>query len=677
MPNALMALVEQRAGSYFAGLSHLSEDAQLAAVRRVMLSDVDRLEAELLAQVELIRDCLLLAANSMQDARLALLEQELAKVQTPEPKQMGEFIIEAVLTLAMELGVLFMPYAAAAVVPLIASRRATIRELERSLVSLGDAKTGAEASRAAIWPSVSELSRRATAQEAARSQLTGSFAQTSHSLTMDALSKRAEALSEAEGSVANFSAMLVETRNQYYAAVTGDLTPAEKMVAAFITNDVQSDAPVAKLAGKMRATSESRIGQSLGAALVSTSTPGKASGAQSQPTVYFTSDVLGRQLDACRSRTLLVRLAMASLRSAVAGVSWDELLEDAMWQQRVTDLCTAPAWLSAHRSASGLAQPAIIRSAEALLWYEWLSVTGALTVDAAAVYTHVTKGFGTGSPGTPGPNRAVGPYWIVKPVGESRGTGAAGVHSVFEQDFAAHYYPGLTTLTEAQAAYLHERFARLLVTSDSVLPFSLAETDFSALSKLDPKNFWGGANDEREQLIARQKILVIHAFQQVGARLAAARSRLVTESAEFTSDDLEIPFTLLGEPDGSSSPVAPRDPMSEWTILRGDAMVAVRALRDGIRLHDGLRDQIDAMPVEPAAPRLAFERQRTQVNDQIKRDRSTVERAIAQAEALGSAEQLRRELDLAVAPSTVASLLQWQARSTRPRFQTMPGMFTE
>ncbi|MCU0633615.1 MAG: hypothetical protein MUE41_01975 [Gemmatimonadaceae bacterium] len=682
MPSALRALVEQRTGAYFAGLSHLNEEAQLAAIRRVMGQDVDRLEVELLAQVELVRDCLLMAANSMQDARLALLERELAKVQHPAPKQVGEFVVEAVLILAGELAIVLLPYlgataVAATLAPLALTTADAVRKGRAQLRGFEETRAHLATQSESLWSQVTALSKQSVVVQQAHDEAGAALARTAADAAPEQLYGRVDQLMSTQGLIDDIDDKLRETRTQLRAAEEAALPEVEKMVAAFVTNDAVTTSPVAKLGAKMRATTDSRIGQTLGAVIASPRSPSGDSSAGATDTVFFTSDVLGEQLDACRARAAQVRLAMAAFRRMVADVTWNELLEEPTWQQRMVDLCTIPALLSTERAASRRSLPALVRSAEVVLWYEWLSVTGALTVDTTATYTHTIKAFGTGSPGTPAPDRVVGPYWIFEPMGEQRGDGSAGVHSVIQQDYAAQYLPGLAILTEAQAAYLYERFARALVTSDAGLPFSLADTDFSQISRLAPTNFFGGTNDAREQLIARQKIIVIAAFQQIGVRLASAIDRVASTSSSYASDDLQVPFTLLDEPDGTTDATAPVDPIAEWSTLRSDAMLAARALRDGIRLHESLRAQIDAMPAEPAAARMTFERQRTQVVEQIARDKATVARTITRAKELGSAEQLVRDLNVGIAPDTIDALQRWQATSTRPRFSTMPGVFTE
>jgi hypothetical protein len=676
-------IVQLRLQSYFAGLSYLDDDASLDVIRRRVAIDLQRLEAEQLAQIDFVRDCVLMAANNMQDARLHLLESEVQRMKTPLPKQWGEYIIEAVLILTMELAVVLLPHLAAgalvpALAPLFASRNATSRRRHARLDELTAAHATESATVEAARPRIVQLQQWLLAEEA---RLAGVRRQ-----VVDARTLADGRLQHLQAEALQATARRDALRDQIdvvrrLVQVTDDeaLANASKVVAAFVTNEPVSSSSAWKLFGKLRSTAESRLGQSMGQQLVDAA---RLSNTSVSPTsssgVFFTSEVLGRQLESLRSRAVSVRSVNARLREELDTLTWDVLLEDEYWQEVIADLAVMPAWLAAQRETSGQGTEGLVVTAEALLWYEWFSMTGALTVEYDVTYTH--RSSATSSAVSAGKEMVVGAYWLIEQTGPPRGlpmplTIVSAMNATYERDYRAHRFAGVPMLTEFQAGYLYSRFASRLSSTAEQPPFDTSAVDFSRIPGLAAVGFWGESNVEREQLIAKQKILVILAFRAIGAQIESVRQQLLGSDQGFSEDDLELP---LGESLATAVAELATSPEESAAVQSGAAreaaLTAARDLRGTQQLYDLVRVQIDAMPTSPAEPRQKLEAQLYRTGGQAKRSRQALVDAMA-ALSDDAAQTVRQEVEAIFAPGTLDAALQWQTRATRPRPSLVPSVW--
>jgi hypothetical protein len=677
-------IVQLRLQSYFAGLSYLDDDASLEVIRRRVAIDLQRLEAEQLAQIDFIRDCVLMAANNMQDARLHLLESEIQRMKTPLPKQWGEFIIEAVLILTMELAVVLLPHLAAgalvpALAPLFASRNATSRRRHARLDELTAAHATESAAIEAARPNIVQLQRWLLAEEARLAGVRREVVDGRLLAEQDALQHLVEEALEATARRDALRDQIDVVRKLVQATDAVAVANAPKVAAAFVTNEPVSSSPAWKLFGKLRTTTENRLGQSMGEELADAA---GASSAAVSPTgssgVFFTSDVLGRQLESLRARAVSVRSVNARLREELDTLTWDVLLEDEYWQEVIADLAVMPAWLAAQRETSGPGTEGLVVTTEALLWYEWLSVTGALTVEYDVTYTHRSSAMSRDV--AAGEEMVAGAYWLIERTGTPRGmpmplTLISGVTATIEQDYRAHRFAGIPMLTEFQAGYLYTRFASRLSSAAEPPPYDASAVDFSRIPALAAVGFWGQSNVEREQLIAKQKIMVILAFRAIGAQIESVRQRLLSSDQGFSEDDLELPLgeslatavaDLAVAPDGGTA--------DQSAAAREAALNAARDLRGAQQLYDLVRVQIDAMPTSPAEPRQKLEAQLYRTGEQAKRSRQALVDAMATLSG-DAAQTVRQEVEAIFAPGTLDAALQWQTRATRPRPSLVPSVW--
>ena len=104
MPKLFVPMEEQRT---LAAISAAPDQAtQFALFRYYLERKIDQMERFELQRVEFIKDCLLLASQNMQDARLQLIEDRLSALENPKGASMGwlltVFVIELVIVFAVE-----------------------------------------------------------------------------------------------------------------------------------------------------------------------------------------------------------------------------------------------------------------------------------------------------------------------------------------------------------------------------------------------------------------------------------------------------------------------------------------------------------------------------------------------------------------------------------------------
>lgn len=680
-------LFAQRLANVFAALSQLPDEQQLIQLRLMLLNDVDRLEAEQLAQLDLLRDCLFLAANNMQDARLHILEQRVSDIENPEPRQLGEYIIEAVLILVVELSAALAPHLATAVLAsamtsmaMVSARSTRVR---RARVSELFAKAAEGRERASELTQRGQLiSKLLEIDERQIVELRQTF--------VNVKSKHAPELWRGLGAISDELAKVlarqaatesaIDTAARIYASKDAATAAAtSKFIDAVLTGEAMTHTHAWELYAKIRETSDGRIGEAMGQLLADKATAPPSPGPTSANSrVFLSSHVLESQLDGCRQRRVDVLKVNARLRHAIAEVSFDQLLQDTSWHLMIADLAVVPVVLEAKREPQQLHVPSIVQTAEALLWYEWLSINGALHIETSATHRITVLAYSSfyGLLGEPRAGTADGDHWLLALT--SKRVVVSQNDTVYrEYIYRSQFYPGLSVLSEYQAGYLYERFARHLPLDPKLLPFDLAATDFGQIGTLAKKTFWGSANAERDQLLAKQKMVVITAFNEIGLRLKKVQQEIAREHGEFDTDDLSIPFLKpetddnQDPPDESSSSSDGEDPARAKEDLIRHAL----ELNGSIRYYELLRTQIEGASTSSNVDRQKLHNDLTSNCDAIQVLRSKVGSYLSKAKELGVEPEALAGLEGLLGAGRFDLLMRWQCGAAAIKWKTMSGPF--
>jgi hypothetical protein len=112
-----------------------SEADQIRYVRTFLEEGIESLARAEDARFDFLADCAMLAADNMQDARLHVTDERLAKLEDPESDAtVGGFFVELAIILALELVVVATAtYAVPALIAFAAAgaRARTVRQLTR------------------------------------------------------------------------------------------------------------------------------------------------------------------------------------------------------------------------------------------------------------------------------------------------------------------------------------------------------------------------------------------------------------------------------------------------------------------------------------------------------------------------------------------------------------------
>ena len=497
-----------------------NEATQFALFRYYLERKIDQMERFELQRVEFIKDCLLLASQNMQDARLQVIEDRLSALENPKGDSMGwlltVFVIELVIVFAVEcVFVVAIPEAIKAATNLLAKSKAyragsLARERDQLMKQLQDLERKASATRqeaASIIDFQNDLAviNKAVFKGKAGSGQAQFFAD--RQLTSAYVSLR-ETITEIKATKDKIELLSVSMKKK-------EVEAAFEAAKAAIKPGPWKDF-FTRIGKNMGDVGLSRLGENVGAAAndAALALGQKASsavdgGAAAEPyatfsPVYLTSDAVSNLLDELFYERWDIGEHFSILRGLARYLDNGSLLEHETIQQYfLTPL------EDYHITASmmAVARGPIVASMEAALWATYLCQSSALIMENGISTTvqenHLYEG------------QIVNDLYITElPKGYQPSTDA--LFGTPKTEVKGNRYPGITRISNQLADYLYKKFAKSYVLKERLgLPFAYDPVGTAFDSVLDiPDTVLGGIfnNPEREQMLGKLKILVIVAF---------------------------------------------------------------------------------------------------------------------------------------------------------------------
>lgn len=542
-----------------AGVDQADANRQIPLLRSAIDLALDRVATAEHAYYDFLAECALLAAQNMQDVRLHDVERRLQRLESPERPGLGEVVIETAIIFGVELiFTVGAPWIATPVFVFLTS----------GLIARSGRVNAKRVSQLAATPQFANHGRLETDLASARFDLgvaKRSFYANVH-LSDEALVVYYERVRKARAKVQG-AQTAVELAGL-------ELAKADKVIAAYYsavagrTAKLKSKALTEFLNGATGHTLKGRLGESSGqqvADLLSDAFKhaGDSAGVLAE-SPFLSSTVLGTILSHLRDARVEAARGHSYTRLLLHQIDDAAFATDATAQDIARGAFDAITPLDDALAVVDAVRPVIVRGFEALLWYEWLSVTGALVVDTG-------KTFDSGFELEPGElhdgyltNRLVRAPSI-KP-GEVGGLGmlaaltalASDANYVYEGDF----YHGVRKLSEAQATYLYDTFAApyfAIPENASLLPFpETYEADhYGEALKLAPRSSAEVvSNFERERRLDQMRVMVVIFFNQFIPSLRAKASYGVVSDSLILVDDYlsQLPAVSRAAPESGAAP---------------------------------------------------------------------------------------------------------------------------
>jgi hypothetical protein len=601
------------------GGSEWSEADQIRYVRTFLEEGIDALARAEEARFDFLADCAMLASHNMQDARLHVTDERLAKLENPDgDATAGGFFVELGVILALELVVVATAtYAVPALIGFAAAAART-RALRRLTDPLSQSVEGAVTQRQAASESLKKL-RDAIADKEAELLRVGRDHPWYHAPVTDAV----QALRQAEhdyrvGEVAHASETLLKAVSAVLDAAAGAVPPnltsagLQKMLDGTLAN-----ATVGRVAEQV-ATDD--VVRKLLAA-----TPEAASAA---PALFQTSTLVGRFLeDNARARADAAR-EWAAMRFHIRVLPDASLVASDIAQKLLWAVIADPPPPGGPGPGPGSADAEmIVRGMEVVLWLAWMRQTQAL---GQRFVSEVPV------PGLGGYAGGVRGDVFIASLRLADGTQVpVGKRSPLPGLAHGFRYPGLLALADGHAQYLYGQFAReffVRVPGECPAPLEFDAARYDSVDALPD-------GQERTDRIAEMKLLTIVFFQTLEAdptKVGSGAHPLVDEARETLRTLLDVGkeqdtfAEFLASQPKTSEPDAPLpyettllDPVQEVLV----ALVAERVARDdAVKLAtmvtdlDLLISQAPSGPVDDAeaglVERFAAEDLRQRIQDQ-------------------------------------------------------------
>lgn len=515
---------------------------QIRFLRLLTEKGLDELEALDRDCHEFVRDCIHLAGENMQDARLQFLEAQVHALRNPK-FNLAETLLEGALILVGELVIAWGAYYA---VPALMTFVAT-----RKLLRLKDEIAAGTQKAVDVAGDLSQIdSALSEAISEARRLL-----ETMHSLGrdkwMDSLVLRAKALG-----VRSRIAKLKEQKASAEVALDTSREVARRASAEFnkvITTsklrNVQFREFLHELTGS---TILGRIGETAGQDLaeVSMDLRKKDAGELLQP--FTTSSITGDFLAAVHAERAQWREAWSNLRLRIRFMTDTQFMESPLVRELVALIYAARIGGVDIGTFSDADRQFYILGFEVLLWRYWLACNGALDV---VPFEEALDEFNMWGVGQIVEGRLIKKHY---PEG-----GVENTKSYMDGD----YYPGILKLNEDQAKYLYNRFARqYFIANPQAMPEPLKfDADrYDKVWTMSQTSLLFFDNAERTQLLDQIKLMVIIYFQrmaeQVGAQEGSAPERIrreIREQLGLKPGDEPLKKILESLPEGLDAPGPP------------------------------------------------------------------------------------------------------------------------
>lgn len=559
-----------------AGIDQADADRQIPLLRSAIELALDRVATAEHAYYDFLAECALLAAQNMQDVRLHDVERRLERLENPESPGIAEILIETAIIFGVELVfTVGLPWLVGPALLLVSSRliaqssRMTARRIglieKRGL--LESDLIGARFDLAdALHRFKANVNNPSQPLSVAYEEVRKARARVQHTETALALA-----------GLELFEADKDKVLEAFYGTLGGRVaTLQSKSLSDFLD-------------GAFGHTFKSRVGESLGQQVAKLRAdafkqPAESSGAFAE-SPFLCSTVLGTILTRLRDLRVEAMRGHGYTRLLLHRIEEADFAADALAQDIARGVFDAVAPLDDALALAEVVRPVVVRGFEALLWYEWLSVTGALVVEQG-------KAFDSAMALEPGElhegyltTKLVRQPAIVPgefgPLGllAALGTLASDSGYVYEGDF----YHGVRKLSEQQAVYLYDTFAApyfALPENASLLPFPLPydPARYAGMLSLAPRSTLSVLeNFERGRRLDEMRLMVVVFFNQFVPSLRAKASYgAVSDSVILVDEYLSLlPAVSPADPESGAEPT-PEQIASRLNALFGQAGISKR-----------------------------------------------------------------------------------------------------
>ena len=548
-PNPTRSAAIAQFNALMAGIEALSADSRGPALREYLERSLDRLETIERVYYEYLAECAQLAAANVQDVRLFDLEQRVDAVEHPD-STLGEFLFGVAMNIAIQFGILLVLEGAVTSVLTAASGRVsagaardvaarfgprsanaiTLSTLDRATNDLNVATASADAlpviferlQRGDPVPSGGyRLEVRAGGRETLRINDIPSWVKASETVALrrsafsDELQLTRRALDQK-----NIKALPAYDRGMADANAAG--------AASFQSNYGKWHEFLGDERGGLILTPLYSIVDGAREGLLEVTAP-----ARTTPALTLTSSIAGRFLDWCQQRRVEVAESYSALKLEVRYSTESEFQASERAALLIEMVVTVLPAFEHQRGLLAAARGAVVSGFEAAFWSELLRANGYLEVKFG-------KNYMTSSPLQKGEFEA---GYITTSEGDAVDD-LGGSATVPQQLFKADYFPGVTMLTETQALYLYQRYAKPFFADPAnvaraELPFPYDPATFEK-PVTDPPTFWNKLlpNWSRDARLDQMRLLVILYFIELsGLRTDPQLAKVLGEGIGAGIDD--------------------------------------------------------------------------------------------------------------------------------------------
>jgi hypothetical protein len=485
-----------------AAIDACPEDIQVPMLRMFLDQGLDQLQWLEDGFYDFLAECALLAGHNMQDVRLQELQERVEELENPEAPSTAEVLTEIVIMLAVELALVGLVHVGAGALLLYVGQRVVSQAARRSL-------RAAEKELKAASSKLSELKEKGDKLQAQidpikeRIRAFHRYKKAGATITNAPILVRLNAEKKS-----NDKALQLARR-----ALNKDSKSATKAVNAF--QQALSDPATRGMSTKWKdfvdhaltSTALGRVGESAGEVAVdlnalsdTDNTPGFAS-----------YKVIGVQLSAIRDTRMAAADEYSSLRHYLRSLDDEGIHEDERAQDLSYAIVQAVPALEARQMFAELIRPAVVEGYELVLWYEWLATSGMLSVDPGKSFDIRYE------PSAGSIHQGILLHKVTTQLRQDTRDGPLKLFYHCEGD----YYPGIAKLSEFQAQYLYETFARRYFEMGlSSPPFDFKPENYQNVLAQESFFYLGFLpNSQRAQRLDEMRLMVIRFFMEFFSRL--------------------------------------------------------------------------------------------------------------------------------------------------------------
>jgi hypothetical protein len=522
------------------GPDHWTAADQVRYVRLLVEQGIDEMARSDDAQHEYMADCVMLAIQNMQDARLQMVEDRLEVLENPDGPSVKDFVVDTALMLGFELLVVAGIEFALPAVVLMAAAKAQGRAARR----LADAEVTANLATFGAGVLATDVRTRQAVARLTREQsvkFPGPRRFKDELIANRELAHATAKLQAAQSAATAGQAALLKAQ----AAMTGATSAVEQI-------QLRSAGLHTFLHSVTGGTALGRVAENLSSNLtdlVTSASPGESSPDGPAGTRTYLSSVVGAEfLSEIRTEQEVSARSWRALKFYVRFIPDAQLLSD----ETAQELYLRARLFAAHSSTwQGLlaSRDFLVLGMEAQLWLAWLRHRNALGQRDVPDFV-VHPGF---PPHGTGPGKVHEDKLVTSASLESSPSRSGSIESRTRAKGVA--YRGIPVLTDGHADYLYHRFARdyfLRNPSKVPKPMKFAAARYDEVASMSPETILGFTDLERRDRIAEMKLLTIVFFQKLAENPAAISDGVDSPAAAVARPLLR---SLL-EMEESADPVA-------------------------------------------------------------------------------------------------------------------------